>query len=205
MQSRLPEGWHRVELRFEASSPAHAERAAGLLAPAQPFRASPTTLRFATSRDGHAQGPDAVTRLLRRLDEARVKGRIELAGSHVPEPAAEEATTLLADAWHAALAELPPDWSDLYAEVRFESSDYIEPGAVLCAPLNPRRDGSRAAMRFRSARRAGYGASPEMVARCFERCDEAGISGAVEILRVLSDTRLVATQGPTWLVAGGNI
>jgi hypothetical protein len=205
MQTRLPEGWQRVELAFEAGSPAHAERAASLLAPAQPFRATPTTLRFASSRDGHAPGPDAVTRLLRRLDEARVGGRLELAGSHVPEPAAEQATTLLADGWRMALAELPPDWSDLYAEVRFDSSDYIEPGAVLCAPLNPRRDGSRSALRFRSARRAGYGASPEMVARCFARCDEAGFGGAVEILRVLSDTRLVATQGPTWLVAGRNI
>lgn len=205
MQSRLPEGWHRVELRLEASSPAHAERAASLLAPAQPFRATPTTLRFASSRDGHAPSPDAVTRLLRRVDEARVSGRLELTGSHVPEAIPEQAAVLLAEAWRAALAELPPDWSDLYAEVRFESSDYIEPGAVLCAPLNPRREGSRSAMRFRSARRAGYGASAEMVARCFTRCDEAGLGGEVEVLRVLSDTRLVGTQGPTWLVAGGNI
>jgi hypothetical protein len=204
MQSRLPEGWQRVELGFEARSPAHAERAAGLLAPAQPFRATPTTLRFASSRDGQAPSPDAVTRLLRRLDEARIVGRLELAGARVPEPAPEEATVLLAAAWRAALAELPPDWSDLYAEVRFESSDYIEPGAVLCAPINPRRDGTRAAMRFRSARLAGYGASPEMVARCFARCDEAGFVGGVEVLRVLSDTRLVATQGPTWVVSGGN-
>jgi hypothetical protein len=44
-----------------------------------------------------------------------------------------------------------------------------------------------------------------MVARCFTRCDEAALGGAVEILRVLSDTRLVATQGPTWIVAGRNI
>ena len=205
MQARLPQGWQRVELGFEASSPAHAERAAGLLAPAQPFRATPTTLRFASSRDGQAPSPDAVTRLLRRLDEARLGGRLELAGSHVPAAAPEQPTVRLADAWRAALAELPSDWSDLYAEVRFESSDYIEPGAVLCAPLNPKRDGSRAAMRFRSARRAGYGASPGMVARCFARCDEREFGGTVEILRALSDTRLVATQGPTWLVAGTNI
>jgi hypothetical protein len=204
MQSGLPDGWTRVELRVEASTPEHAERAAALLAPAQPFRATPTTLRFASSRDGHAPSPDTVTRLLRRLDDARVRAQIELAGSHVPEPAPEQPTVLIAEAWRGALAELPPDWSDLYAEVWFESSDYIEPGAVLCAPINPRRDGARAAMRFRSARRAGYGASPEMVERCFERCDEAGFVGGVEVLRVLSDTRLVATQGPTWLVSGSN-
>lgn len=204
MQARLPDGWQRVELRLEAGSAEHAERAAALLSPAQPFRATPTTLRFASSRDGHAPSPDAVTRLLRRLDEARVRAQLELAGSHVPAPPPEQATVLLAEAWREALAELPPDWSDLYAELRFESSDYMEPGAVLCAPINPRRDGSRAAMRFRSARLAGYGASPGMVARCFTRCDEAGFVGEVEVLRVLSDTRLVATQGPTWLVSGTN-
>ena len=204
MQSRLPDGWHRVELRLEAVSPEHADRAAALLSPAQPFRATPTTLRFASSRDGHAPSPDAVTRLLRRLDEARVRAQLELAGSHVPEPRAVQATVLLAEAWRAALAELPPDWSDLYGELRFESSDYIEPGATLCSPINPRRDGARAAMRFRSARRAGYGASPEMVTRCFTRCDDAGFIGEVEVLRVMSDTRPVATQGPTWLVSGTN-
>ena len=111
----------------------------------------------------------------------------------------------LVDAWHAATAVLPPDWSDLYAEVRFVSSDYIEPGAVLCVPINPRREGESSAMRFRCARRAGYGASPQMVRRCFERCDEAELRGTVEILSVLSDTRLVATQGPTWFVAGRNV
>jgi hypothetical protein len=44
-----------------------------------------------------------------------------------------------------------------------------------------------------------------MVHRCLERCDAAGLQGAVEILSVLSDTKLVATQGPTWMVAGKNV
>ena len=45
----------------------------------------------------------------------------------------------------------PSDWSDLYAEIEFTSSDYIEPAAVLCIQMNPRRDGTRAAFNFRAA------------------------------------------------------
>ncbi len=205
LQSALPEGWERAELRLTTGDAAAAGRALSLLAPAQPFRASHTVIRLDVALDGSALSPDLVTRLLRRADDARVVGRLELAGTRMAERAEAEATVSLADAWRAALANLPPDWSDLYGEVRFVSSDYIEPAAVLCAPINPRRDGTRAALRFRSARRAGYGASPEMVARCFERCDAAELRGSVEVLRVLSDTRLVATQGPTWLLSGKNV
>lgn len=205
LQSALPEGWERAEVRLTTADSAAAGRAVSLLSPAQPFRASPTVIRFDVALDGSALSPDLVTRLLRRVDDARVIGRLELAGSRVAVRAEPEPEASLADAWRAALAVLPPDWSDLYAEVRFVSSDYIEPGAVLCAPMNPRRDGTRAAMRFRSARRAGYGASAPMVTRCLERCDAAELRGSVEVLRVLSDTRLVATQGPTWLLSGKNV
>jgi hypothetical protein len=59
-------------------------------------------------------------------------------------------------------------------------------------------------MRFRVAHRRGYGASPEMVHRCFERCDREHLRGSVRILRVLSDSRHVATQGPVWLTGGRN-
>jgi hypothetical protein len=57
-------------------------------------------------------------------------------------------------------------------------------------------------LQFRSASRFGYGASPGMVRRCLERCDAAGITGSVEVLRVLSDTRPVGTQGPVWQIEG---
>jgi hypothetical protein len=206
LQPSLPEGWTRAELGLEARDAATTERAAKLLAPAQPFRASPTMLRFASALDGTAISPDALTRLLRLVDEARVIARLDLAGTTVREPGpSDEQIPSLVAAWLTAIAVLPPDWSDLYAEVRFTSSDFIEPGAVLCTPLNPRREGLRTAMRFRSARRAGYGASPDMVSRCLERCDDAELRGTVEILSVLSDTRLVATQGPTWFVGGRNV
>ena len=41
-----------------------------------------------------------------------------------------------------------------------------------------------------------------MVRRCLEHLDAEGIVGRVRILRALSDTRLVATQGPVWYVGG---
>jgi hypothetical protein len=70
---------------------------------------------------------------------------------------------------------------------------------------NPRRDGKRAALRFRSARVRGYGVSPEMARRCLERCDAEHIEGSVSILRVISDSRPVATQGPVWIADGKTI
>jgi hypothetical protein len=41
-----------------------------------------------------------------------------------------------------------------------------------------------------------------MARRCFERVDEDGIEAVTRVLRVLSDTDMVATQGPVWLVGG---
>jgi hypothetical protein len=41
-----------------------------------------------------------------------------------------------------------------------------------------------------------------MVRRCLGRLDESGIPGKVEVLRALSDTHHVSTQGPVWYVGG---
>ena len=208
LQGTLPQGWSRAELRLTTVDGRAAAQATAMLAPAQPFRPEPHVLRFASARDGSATGPDGITRLLRRLDEARVRGHLELADTSAPvalEEQPPEPLLSLVASWQAAVAGLPPDWSDLYGEIRLESSDYIDPGAVLLAPINPRRDGTRLALRFRAARLAGYGASAGMVERCLERCDGMGMQGSVEVLRVLSDTRLVATQGPTWLLSGKNV
>jgi hypothetical protein len=100
---------------------------------------------------------------------------------------------------------LPADWSDLFAEFELASSDFLAGAALHLAPINPRRDGTRLALQFRSARRFGYGAAPQMVRRCLERCDAAGIHGRVRFLRALSDTRPVQTQGPVWQLDGRTI
>jgi hypothetical protein len=89
--------------------------------------------------------------------------------------------------------------------VELDSSDYLQRAVLHLGPLNPRREGRRLALRFRCARSFGYGASPGMVRRCLERCDAEDIRGRVRILRALSDTRPVATQGPVWQVAGRTV
>ena len=203
--SELPAGWTRAELRLELRDREAAGRAASLLGPAQPFRAEPTVLRFTTSRDGSAVSPENLKRLLRRLDEARIGGTLTVVGSERAPTRVEREVSPLAEQWERALAGLPADWSDLLCELELFSTDYIERAAVLCIQTNPRRDGKRAAFQFRVARRAGYGVSPEMARRCLERCDAEQIRGSVRVLHALSDTKLVATQGPVWLIAGKTV
>lgn len=196
--SELPEGWTSASLRLELRDRESADQAAAALAPAGPYRVSPTILQFSVARDGTALGPDAIARHLANVPV----GDLSLSNSRVTAKPAEREATPLAASWDALIAGLPADWSDLYAEVEFTSSDFIEPAAVLCIQMNPRRDGTRAAFRFRAARVAGYGVSPGMAHRCFERCDEKEIGGTITALRVLSDTHHAATQGPVWLAAG---
>jgi hypothetical protein len=159
-------------------------------------------IHFLTRRRGGGVGPDRARDLLRRLDGEGIEGTLELLDVEEAAPTASPAPRTLASAWDEAAASLPPDWSDLYAEIELTSTDYIEPAALRLSPLNPRRPDNRPVFRFRAARRFGYGASPEMVRRSLERLDEAGIRGDVRILRALSDTHPVKTQGPVWYAAG---
>jgi hypothetical protein len=205
LQAGLPNGWVQASLQLEVRDPEALARVAALLGPAAPYRSAPTILRFDTARNGTAQGPDAITRLLRRVDDARVAATLGVLGSERAAARSEREVASLVESWDAALGALPRDWSDLFAEVRLLSSDYLERAAVLCVQTNPRRVGNEAAFRFRSARRAGYGVAPEMARRCFERCDAEAIRGSVQVLRALSDTQLVATQGPVWILDGRTI
>jgi hypothetical protein len=147
-----------------------------------------------------------VRRLLDRLDREGVWGELELAShgeaerAETPRPRLD--TEPLATQWEQLLAELPPDWSDIYAEVELTSSDHLAPAALRLSPVNPARDGARLALRFRCSRTFGYGAAEPMVRRCLARLDEAMIPGRMRILRALSDTQPVATQGPVWYSGG---
>ena len=205
LQAELPEGWTTVALRLELGDHDTTDRAAALLGPAQPYRAEPRVLRLSVALDGSATAPSGMNRLLARIDAAGLGGQLHLSGTHIAPARAERELTSLVESWDAAVAALPADWSDLYCEFELLSTDYIERAAVLCIQMNPRRDGDRAAMRFRSARIAGYGAAPGMVRRCFERCDSESIRGSVHVLRALSDSHLAATQGPVWLLDGKTV
>jgi len=204
LESALPGNWVRVSVELEIRDPEVAAQAAALLGPAGPYRTG-TTLRFSSARDGSAQGPDGIARLLHRLDDARIAGTLAALGSEKAAVRTEREVASLVDSWDAMLAQLPDDWSDLVAEVRLLSTDYVEHAAVLCIQMNPRRDGDRAAFRFRAAHHAGYGVAPQMARRCLERCDEAEIRGSIALLRVLSDTHLVSTQGPVWILDGQTV
>jgi hypothetical protein len=198
----LPGDWTDARLLLRVNDPAEAERAAAKLTPLMPGR-SGSEIRFYTARRGAGASPDAVRRALRAVDREGIRGELELVSSAQPETgvlAIERAS--LAEAWDVAAATLPPDWSDLYAEIELTSTDHLERAALLLAPVNPARYGGKPALRFRVARTFGYGASPEMTRRCFERLDDEGIPGQVRILRVLSDTDPAYTQGPVWYVEG---
>jgi hypothetical protein len=203
--SKLPQGWQSAEIRLDIAEPSTVDTALQLLSPAQPFRGDASALRFRTARDGTAPSPDGIQRLLRLLDGAGIAGELSLVSTAAEAPRSESQTATLVESWQTELAHLPADWSDVVAEIELTSTDDIDRVSLLCVPLNPRRDGMRAALRFRTAARFGYGASTAMVHRCFERCDEEGIRGSVKVLRALSDTRPVGTQGPVWLVGGQTV
>jgi hypothetical protein len=204
LEHRLPDNWAEARLLLTIDDDARCDRAAALLGPATPGRLG-KRIHFGVARRAAGLGPEAIRRLLRRLDEEGVAGELQLiAAEEAPEQERPRRETLRAQ-WERALAALPSDWSDLYAQVRLDSTDYVERAALLLAPLNPARYGGPTTLRFRVARRFGYGAAPQMVARCLERCDAEGITGEVEILHALSDTYPVATQGPVWLVGGRSV
>ena len=97
-----------------------------------------------------------------------------------------------------------PTGQTLYLEVELRSSsEEIERAALLLSPVNPFLDEhGRPGLRFRAARRAGYGAAAPMARRCLARLDEEQIAGTLRVLRVQSETRHVLTQGPVWREAG---
>jgi hypothetical protein len=202
---RLPadSGSARVTLSLDQDS--RADQAALILAPLTPGRTR------GTFRLNVRPGVTA-ERIFDRLDEAGIRGRLDLveAGA-APEPPARamrapvERPRPVVEQWDELIGSLPPDWSDVYAEVELDSSDFLQRGALLLAPVNPARYGGLTTLRFRCARVSGYGAAPSMTRRCFERLEEEGITGRVRILRMLSSTRHVATQGPVWRVGGRSV
>ncbi len=202
IRSRLGDGWSDARLALRIEDAGRLAHAAALLGPLAPGLAG-RTLQLVASRGGAGPSPAAVERALARIDQERIGGELTLVSAGERGPAARRAHAPgLADQWDGAVAELPSDWTDLYCEIELTSSDHLEPAALALAPLNPARFGATTGFRFRCARRFGYGASPGMARRCLSRLDERGIPGQVRVLRALSDTKPVATQGPVWYLGG---
>jgi hypothetical protein len=204
LERSVVDEWDELRFQLTVEEESEAERAAALLAPTNPGRRG-RIIHFATDRRGPGVSPEALRRLLKRLDDERIWGKLELQSIRKAPPEELRRKEMLRAQWVRSLGTLPSDWSDVYAQVRLDSTDYLERGALLLAPINPSRVGTPVALRFRSAHHFGYGVSAAMAARCFERCDEEGITGDVEIIHVLSDTDPVGTQGPVWLVGGRTV
>lgn len=199
IEKGLDPKWHDARLDLRVHDEARLGRAAALLAPAGPGRMG-GAVRFYTARRGAGVGPEAVRRMLKRIDDEGIAATLTLVSSdEAPaEPVISRAS--LAAEWDAAIAVLPGDWSDLLCDLELTSSDHVERAALLLAPLNPIQGIGRPGFRFRCAHSFGYGASNGMVRRCLARLDEERIPGEVRILRALSDTHPVGTQGPVWRI-----
>ena len=200
LEASLPEGWTSAQLSLAVAEDADADRVALILASLTPGRTG-TGFRLQVTPSRNPEG------IVSRLDREGIRGRIDLIDTDagpteapVMEPRHRQAP--LARQWGELVGDLPQDWSELYAEVELASSDYLPRAALLLAPVNPSRYGGFAVLRFRSASTAGYGVAPEMTRRCFERLDSESITGSVRVLRVLSHTSHVSTQGPVWRVGG---
>ena len=205
IEETLDADWAEARLSFtpEGSS----SEAAAVLGPMQPVRIG-DELRFHVTRsDG---GAERTRNTLRSLDRNRLWGTlalIDVAADRAPAatPAAPAVVRPLADAWDDAISSLPPDWSDLLCELELDSSDHVPRAALLGAPLNPSRVPDATALRFRASGKRGYGVSPQMARRCFERMDAEGITGRIAVLYGLSDTENADTQGPVWRLAGRSV
>jgi hypothetical protein len=210
IEAELPDDWEGIRLRVRLRVDGSRSRAAAVLAPLGPGLQGRDIL-VSASTTGVAAGPDRVGRALQQLDRERIQGVLELVSTTTAAPRPAEAPTLTIErdafvpTWDRAVAGLPDDWSDVYAEVDLQSTDYLERTALLLAPVNPARYGGPAGFRFRCARRFGYGASPQMTRRCLQRLDDEGIRGGVRILRALADTKPAYTQGPVWYLGGRSV
>ena len=205
LERRFPRDWEAVALRLRTEQRDELSEAARILGPMSVGRAG-DELAFTIRRAGGPSGPESARRLFARLDEARIWCLLEQAGVGTTEaPAAPVAADgehrPFTEHWDEALEELPGDWSDLLCAIDLESSALLPRTALLCAPLNPTRDHARIGFVFRCGR-VGYGVSAAMARRCFERLDAEDVKGSVGVLRVLSDTDNVGTQGPVWYVGG---
>ena len=206
IERRLPRDWESVALRLRTEQPEELSEAARILAPMTVGRVG-DHLAFTVRRAGGPSGPEAARRLFRRLDEARIWCLLEQAEIDVAAPdlgdarrgargvAAPRAGTRRSRSFRRTGARSSASSSSGRAP-----SFRVRPWSV---PRSTRRvTGNVSGFTFRCARRAGYGVSPEMARRCFERLDEEGIPGAVSVLRLVSDADNVATQGAVWYVGG---
>jgi hypothetical protein len=205
IEAGLAPDWSEVQLAFTPEG--SVAEAAAVLGPLQPGRVGKELRLHIQRGEG---GVERARNVFRRVDQNRIWGTLEVIGviedvipPELPTPI--EAPRSLAHQWDEALAELPPDWSDILCLLELDSSDHLPRAALLGAPLNPSRVPEEIAFRFRASGKQGYGVSPQMARRCLERMDAERITGSVSVAYGLSDTDNDQTQGPVWRFAGKSV
>jgi hypothetical protein len=206
IEEGLDADWAEAQVSFAPEG--DVAEAAAALGPLQPGRAGDELRVHVQRAEG---GVERARNVFRRLDQRRIWGTLSLVGvigdvaPLVAELAQVPSARALATRWDEALAELPPDWSDALCRLELDSSDHVPRAALLGAPLNPSRVPGEIALQFRASGKQGYGVSPLMARRCFERMDAEGITGQISVVYDLSDAENAVTQGPVWRLAGRSV
>ena len=106
----------------------------------------------------------------------------------------------LVDAWDAAIADEPDDWSHATVELALADAERMEEAALLICAANPWHGETwrTGMLRVRVARTFGYGASAQLVRGLLGRLDHAEIGGRLRIVSSLDAVLPVSTQGPTF-------
>ena len=207
LERRLPIDWETISLRLSTEQPDEVGEAARVLGPMNVGRVG-DQLAVTVRRAGGASGPEAARRLFGRLDQARIWCLLEQDEIGVREPDDRDV-----GGGHGRRRRSPRRGTRLSpssprAGATCSAASSSHPATCCrgprCSALPSTRRATAMPWRSRSAARAAtvYGVSPAMARRCFERLDAEGIEGEVSVLRVVSDTDNVATQGPVWYVGG---
>ena len=200
----LPDGWVDAQAAAAASTTRRSSTARRRCsAPLAAVRARPTASLALPRRDATAagRGVDGRAAARPRSTASRIAGTLELVvlgrGARRPRRRAAPAADACPSRGTPRSRRCRPTGATCSARSSSARPTTSSARRSISAPINPRRDGDRSALRFRCARTVGYGASPEMVRRCLERCDddEHPSAGAAS-LRALSRHAAGADAGP---------
>ena len=103
----------------------------------------------------------------------------------------------LAAQFHDDVADQSPDWSDMLFELLLHEELRFDEARLVMAPAQlQRKAGERSLFTFRISREHGYGAHAPLVESCLAKLDAVGITGELELMRVLHEVERNWTQGP---------
>lgn len=103
----------------------------------------------------------------------------------------------LATEFRTAVEDQAADWSDMLFELRLHEELRFDEARLAMAPAQlQRKAGERDLFTFRISNGRGYGAFAPLAEACLAKLDSVGITGDLELVRVLHDVEPNMTQGP---------